>query len=492
MATLTPIKGIYYSVGSKDVPHGFNPNNNYGFEGNDPDPVFSYSLTNVDNFFYKPLVCRRLRNAEIQTLIVESAPATGLEGLSSQEFIDNGVEALYEALNILYDRSDIVDPDFVYDSKGDRLLSEASLQDRYKAGSLYIELATISSELRISLVKFKFRLFDNVEHTSIYIYFIPDVMFDEEGFDEGRYSISYTTKNIVNDESGLASILVDGPDSLLHFEDNRNYTNVCKFTTPFNVLSENGNTILDTYDRTFFIHNVMYRGYELTVFQKIIIIKKYLDYKYIAYGDSRRIILNKEYPELFTANSVDIFPMMTPRVEGVFSSIVSNDVIRSEIQRRGVTIDLDNEDSASRVEIIMLEGKGIKDSNNYSTASKANRNFLAPLMVLSNDPTSYSGVIYDTFRSFAPTFTGYMTHGELWEQFHFFLKLIIKLATGVLPWNYSGLADGVIADMIHLPSHMQLSTNRVIISESEFINDISFDFMDITYTVHNFFKYGVV
>ena len=172
MATLNPIKGIYYSIGSKDVPPGFNPNNLYGFEGTNPDPVFQYSLTNVNNFFYKPVSCLRVRNDEIQNLIVESAPETGLEGITQQEFVDNGFEALYEALNILYDRSDIVDPDIVYDSKGDRLLSEASLENRYKAGSLYIERAVISTELRITLVKFKFKLFDNDEYTSIFVYFI--------------------------------------------------------------------------------------------------------------------------------------------------------------------------------------------------------------------------------------------------------------------------------------------------------------------------------
>jgi len=492
MSNLNPIVGIYYSVGSKDIPHGYNPNLNYGFDGSNPVPIFKYSLTNVNNFFYKPLNCRRLRNGEIQTLTIEEIPDVGMIGLTPQEFEDNGFNALFEALNILYDRSDVTDEDIVYDSKGDRLLSEASLQDRYKAGSLYMEFATLDTELRISYVKLKFRLYDNVEHTTISVYFIPDIMFERNAFDTPqRYDISYTTKNTPNTEEGLISVLAEGPQSLLQFEKVRNYTNVCKLVTQFNVFVNE--EIIDTYDRTFFIHNLMYKGFELSPFQKILIIKRYLDNKYLIYGDSRRRLLNIEYPELFTSNSIDIFPIMTPRLEGRFCSVVSNDTIRREIQRRGITIDLTNEESAKRIEIIMIEGINTSDNNNYITStSKANRNFIVPIMAVSNDSTAYNGVIYSNFNYYAPTFTGYIPNGETWEQFHFYLKLIVKLATGMLPWIYKGVTDEGLTLSLKLPVNLHLKTERVIINGSEFINSISFDFLEITYTVNNFFKYGVI
>lgn len=488
MASLYPIEGIYYSIGSRDVPTGYNPNLKYGFDGSSQTPVFKYSLTNVNDFFTDPLVCRRMRNTEIQTLITESVPDNGMKGLTPQEFEDNGFNALFEALNILYDRSDITDPDIVYDSKGDRLLSEASLQDRYKAGSLYMEFATMATELRISYIKLKFRLFDNTEHTTISIYFVPDIMFERKGFDSGRYSISYTTKNL-SVENDLENIIASDPEkSILQFERLKNYTNVCKFTTQFNVIEND--VVVDTYDRTFFIYNVMYKGFELTTFKKILLVKRYLDERYLIYGDSRRIILNKEYPELFTITTNDIIPVMTNRIEKRFSSIVTNDMIRRELERRGITIDLDDDDSANRVELIMLEGISEQDNFNYTDGSKANRNFLTPLLVVSQDILATHGAITDLIY-YAPTFTGYVPHGEKWEQFHFYLKLIVKLATGMLPWQYKGVSDEELMNKLKLPVSLQLSTQRVSISDSEFINTISFDFQEVTYTVHNFFKYGV-
>lgn len=493
MSILTPIKGIYYSIGSKDIPQSYNFYDKYGFDGDDPEPVFSYSLMNVNDFFIKPLNSMRLKDNEIQTLITESVPFNGLEGLSKEDFENNGFKALFEAFHILYDRSDVTDPDIVYDSKGDRLLSEASLENRYKAGSLYMELAIIKEELRISLVKFKFKLYDNADHTDIMIYFIPDVMFEREGLEEGRYNITYTTKGVNNDEAGLTDIVAEGGNSLLHLERNRNYSNVCKLTTTFNVLDENHEEILDTYNRTFFIHNILYTGYEISTYDKIVLVKKYLNYIYSSYGDEKRIILHREYPELFTANTVDIFPMLTPRIENEnrSSSVISNDQIRNEIQRRGVTIDLDDEDSAKRVEVIMLEGIGVFDNNDYSTLSMSNKNFLTPLIIISNDPSITIGVIYDTFPSFAPVFTGYEVHGETWEQFQIILKLIVKLATGILPWRYSGISDQELSNILNIPVKYLLSTERATIYESEFINSISFNFLDVTYTVHNFYRYGV-
>lgn len=494
MSTLTPIEGIYYSVGSKDIPQGYNHNDKYGFEGDNPNPVFAYSPNNIDNFFFKPVKCMRLKVNEIQTLIVESSPTTGLEGVSHTDFVNNGFEALFEALNILYDRSDVTDEDIVYTSKGDRLLSEASLYNRYKANSLYMELATISEELRIVYVKFKFKLFDNEEYTNILVYFVPDTMFENKGFDDGRYSITYTIKGVENSESGLESIITEGNNSLLNFENVRNYTNVCNFSTTFNVLSQETGEVIDSYTRTFFIHNVMYRGYELTEFKKILLIKKFLNYEYSSYGDEKRIILNKEYPELFTANSVDIFPLITPisTDSGRHSSVITNDQIRHELERHGVTIDLSDNDSSKRIEIIMLEGNGPFDSNDYSNLSMANRNFITPLMVISNDPTLFIGVIFDTFKEYSPTFTGYEFKGETWEQFHFFLKLFTKLATGILPWKYFGYTDEELSQVLKIQPSMQLATERVSIYSSEFINSISFDFLDITYTIHNFYKYEAI
>ena len=34
MSILTPIKGIYYSIGSKDIPQSYNFYDKYGFDGN--------------------------------------------------------------------------------------------------------------------------------------------------------------------------------------------------------------------------------------------------------------------------------------------------------------------------------------------------------------------------------------------------------------------------------------------------------------------------
>lgn len=491
MATLTPIQGLYYSIGSKDLPVGYNHNDKYGFEGTNPSPIFKYSPVNVDNFFFKPVKCMRLKVDEVQTLIVESSPATGLEGISHDDFVNNGFEALFEALNILYDRADVTDPDIVYTSKGDRLLSEASLYNRYKANSLYMELDTIDTELRIVYVKFKFKLFDNVEYTNILVYFSPDLMFENKGFDDGRYNITYTTKGVENSESGLESIITNGSNSLLDLENLRNYTNVCKFSTQFNVLSPD-RLVIDSYSRTFFIHNVMYKGYELTDFKKILLIKKYLNYEYASYGDEKRIILNKEYPELFTANSVDIFPLVTPNINDRYSSVITNQQIRHEIERRGITIDLSDDESAKRIEIIMLEGIGPFDSNDYSNLSMANRNFITPIMVVSNDPSLYIGVIYDSFKEFSPIFTGYENKGESWEQFHFYLKMFIKLVTGIIPWKYSGYNDEQLTTILNLLPSMQLYTERVSIYGTEFINSISFDFLEITYTVHNFYRYEAI
>ena len=101
MSILTPIKGIYYSIGSKDIPQSYNFYDKYGFDGDDPEPVFSYSLMNVNDFFIKPLNSMRLKDNEIQTLITESVPFNGLEGLSKEDFENNGFKALFEAFHIL-------------------------------------------------------------------------------------------------------------------------------------------------------------------------------------------------------------------------------------------------------------------------------------------------------------------------------------------------------------------------------------------------------
>ena len=490
MSILTPIKGLFYVVGSKDLPLGYNHNDRFGFEGESTEPVFKYSITNCKNLFLKPVTCMRLQNNEIQNLLIESNPATGLEGINDTDFAAHGFESLFQALYILYDRSDVTDPDIVYGSKGDRLLSEASLYNRYVAGSLYMELAIVSTELRISYVKFKFKLFNNTEPTDIKVYFIPDTMFDVMAFEDDRYHISYTTKNKPVTEEGLLDVLVEGEDSLLSMESLRNYGNVCSFKTTFNVVVYD--IVVDTYIRTFFIHNIMYKGYELTTYKKILLIKKFLNYKYQQYGDSRRLILHNEYPELFTENDIDIFPIVAPITDGRRPTPTSNILIQNEIERRGITIDLTDPDNARRVELITLEGIGPFDNNDLSTLSMANRNFINPIMVISNDLTSSLGPISGSFASFAPQFTGYVSNGQPWEQFFFFLKLFIKIATGTLPWKYTNLDDNQVSAALHIPISMQLTTDRVIFYGVEFLNSISFNFLGSTYTVHGFYKYGAL
>lgn len=489
MSNLTPIKGFFYSIGSKDIPFGYNHNDKFGFVGNNPEPVFKYSLTNVNNFFYKPLNCVRMKDDLIQTLIIESDPPTELEGLTPELFDSYGFSALFEALHILYDRSDVVNGDLVYKSKGDKLLSETALQNRYESGSLYMDLVTIDGELRISFVKFKFKLFNNTVGTVISVYFIPDNMFETNGLDDGRYTITYSSKDVENTEEGISDILINGLSSILNLEISRNYSNICKFSTPFNVLDENG-VITDTYIRTFFIHNVMYKGYEITTYQKIVLVKKFLNSLYLHYGSAGRGILHREYPELFTNNTVDIYPILTPIISGRRLACVSVETIQKEIERRGVTVDLENSESSSRVEVITLEGVGELDNDNYLSTSMANRNFLTPLLVISSDPTLPIGAIKNNFKYFSPLFTGYEVHGETWERFHFLVKLFVKLTTGMIQWKFSGDTDSEISDKLNIPTHMQLKTERIIIYNSEFINSISFDFNDTTYTIHGFYKYG--
>ncbi|MFW6377558.1 MAG: hypothetical protein ACOCZ5_02825, partial [bacterium] len=204
-----------------------------------------------------------------------------------------------------------------------------------------------------------------------------------------------------------------------------------------------------------------------------------------------REILIKEYPELFTSNEIDIYPMLTDYVQNEGrSNCVDLNLIEREIARRSLTIDI--ESLANQIEIFILEGINDKDNNVFITTSKANRNFTTPLMAISYDDTLAFGLLSGNFKRYSPTYTGYKKGGQYWEQFQFYLKLFIKLTTKVLPWKYHGMTDEELANFLNLSADMQFKTERVVIHETEFINSISFDFLSTNYTVHGFYKYEVM
>ena len=64
-----------------------------------------------------------------------------------------------------------------------------------------------------------------------------------------------------------------------------------------------------------------------------------------------------------------------------------------------------------------------------------------------------------------PPFLQVIVHGETWEQFQIILKLIVKLATGILPWRYSGISDQELSNILNIPVKYLLSTERATIYE---------------------------
>ena len=480
------IKGFFFVKGSKDIPLNSVHTEKFGFEDS-PEPLFKYSLLNIIDFFFKPLMtANMISNGNLQTLITEEINNPELKRISPEDFESKKYQVLFDALTDLYmDQENVGDIDDDFNNKGDRLLSEnIKYSELYESGSLYIE--TIENEYykRVSFVRFRFKI--NDEDTLIQVYFNPDTFISKYAFDIERYHITYTKDEKGNDIENLSKIITDKYTSLFQMEYRRNYTNVVSFETTHNIYNEN-DELEKSYIRKFFIHSNMYKKYNMPNYYRIVLIKKFLEAKYkTVIVDGYREILIKEYPELFTGYDVDIYPMLTDREYGRKTSTLPFNLIKSECERRDIAEDI--ESRSEYFEFFLLEGVGKYDDNEISL-SKANRNFIVPLMAIYNGGDSLYGPITSNFSDYSTTYTGYERIGRKWEEFHFYLKLFVKLTIRILEWKYSDMTDSELSSFLNLPDSFQLSTERIKIYDEELVNSITFSFMGVTYTVHGFYKY---
>ena len=487
---IAPIMGFFYIMGSKDIPVSYNNRDKFGFDNDVSTPVFNYSITNILDFIFNPVNSINVTDNKFQNLIIENCQTRlpVLKNISSTNFESKGFSALYKALTTLYDnQSTVNDYDETYTTIGNKLLSiDVTLDNRYLTNSISIESVILNTDKRISYVKFKFKI--ETIYLDFLIYFTPDTMFSKHVFDDMRYSVTYAVKNKSSDLNGISSILVENTNtSLLSMERNKNYSNVDSYDVLFNEIS--GVSIVDSYIRRFFIHNYMYDDYKLSDTTKIFTIKKYLIDLYSGVSNWRQK-LSLEYPTLFTDSDTDIYPILTTvdKFNTRRVSSVKYDIISNEIERRGINIALTDKD----IDIFMLEGIGIFDNNDYTNKTLANRNFLIPLMALSNNHPHINGPISDVFDSYSITYTGHRTNGESWEQFQFYVKMFVKIAIGITPWCYIGITDEEVSISLNLPSSIQFTTNRISAYGMEFLNSICFKFLNVSYTIHGLFEYGAI
>lgn len=441
MADLISVVGFFYVEGSRDYPNNMGLNQNFGFDldlNGDllPDPVFNYSVNDIENAFSIPRKLSRpsahqinVQNSikEIDSLIVESGnnPA-----IITQDVANTAWGEVFKILETVYmfqaTVSNVGDPhdDVNYDSKGDEILAyPASLYyvPSYEPGSLNLHISTISSgSTRLDYIDFIANIGTegSPQKVTFKVYMVPDTMIAT--ISTGNLSVYVYEDPSEDNEIDRVEFQTEIMDKVFAIMSSKNFKQYKIYPVDKHIqIDGGGETILpqdfyvfSTFATTFTISDDMLKG----------AVKSYLIGKY----SSNYETLGKLYPDLFASDIVHIHALTSNERPSGAETVVANPLdlltLHNFLQSRGYEFDpfvSGGGLTAYPTEIFYI------GAENGDTLNPTNMIF--PLVAIEETTASDTYPITSRFVDYRPVYsTGYTPTSDEWKLFHHLLLIALK------------------------------------------------------------------
>ena len=509
MSTTNVVNGFFYISGSNDRPIGYNDNLNFGFNPSGTNPLFKYSVNSVQYYFIKPLNLVSIStdphktNAVLNMIIDGYAYGAEFERISNTDFIAKKLDIVSKILEYVYDHQDTVADasryPLLYRSIGDEYLTtHTDFQGSYVTGSLLLVKSNLIAN-RISNVTFSVK-YDGGIVRYYNFYLTPDDLLMDHGYDSGNsntgrpnnyiikedeYNVKYHDETLTDPYSNFQPMVLN--DTFYDVETVRNCTNVVDFKTTHVLLNTDG-SIDKSVQQQFFIYSNMYFGYIPPVYLQIVLVKQYLEIKY----SFDFVLLRKIYPDLFSDIDIEIFPMITNRVDNKIILPFTLSGIRDELTRRGSQV-VKFDSTTINVEVFLLEGIG--ESNvDAITNDPTNNIFRIPMIAVNgngNNLTDLNGAIGLQYPGFGIKASGMPVVGSDWEVLHFYITLFSRILLDMIPGDFANMTDVHLAKVLNVPDLFSLKTTKVVLFDINYLSSIKFVFNGSSYKIYGY-NYGDV
>lgn len=431
MANYTNVMGFYVPIGSKDYPKSWSPMDKFGFDSTDIDAesVYSKSMNDVINLFRRPITSVSkfsITNEIVENWISQLIFETPVEGFNtsiiSEQNINNRWITVMLILDYLFINQDknTLHSDF-HENLSDIIKNRTS---HYVTSSLTIDKGIHNH--RINFVTFKLNHGDGENNNVTYkIYFNPDSLIVNEGNDRIDVFLYEDASDPVDDyidvdewEERIIQKHVD------IFEDAR-YKIWSRFTTPYYENVEAG-----AIPHHFFIYSLT----EISLPLRRNAVRNFL-LNTVRPNMGRKYTFEEcvlHYPELFSSESVLIFPLdvkqKTPH-QNEYSSLINYKKIVDTLDFNNIER---NDNNFQNSELFFI---GSENENIFYNIPFA-------AIAVNMDRNDTTKPISKKFRQYAPIYTP-INYEEApdYRKFHKLVRLAISIVYGVTPTNDQEVVD---------------------------------------------------